>query len=393
MDMTSRRTFMRMAVITTATLATSGRLGISRTFGQNAITGVAGGGTEKPLYCFPLLGDIHYDSMVHHDMEWVRKEQPGDERQIINYVKVTESYTPALFGEVSAAVRTSPASVPFVVQVGDLVEGLCGSHDLASLQFRDAFAAIDKAAFGAPFLITKGNHDITGPGAPEAYTEVLLPWLAQQGKQEKFAGASYVRRQDEDLFVFFDSYKPNLDWLEDVLRTNKARHVFFIVHQPVIPYNARANWGVLAKQNDAPQRQRLLSLLGQYRAIVLSGHLHKYSMLTRAVDRGAITQLAVSSVLRDAKETVAKNPLSGVEKYGAALVDLEPKFAPNTVDYRRELLTAEAPFIKRFEYADVPGYAMIKVYADRVDADIFISLSKECWKTDAIGAPREPLGA
>jgi hypothetical protein len=370
----SRRQFVKLTTLASVAIA-SGRT----SFGL-----LRKPSDDKPLYTFPLLGDIHYDKFSHHDMDWVRKEKPGDERQINNYVMVTETFTPRLLGSVKDAINSAPAPSPFVIQVGDLVEGLCGSYDLQALQFRDTFAAIDTAALGVPFLITKGNHDITGPGANEAYDKVLIPWLAGQGKQETFAGASYFRKYQDDLFIFFDGYKPDLKWLEQTLRENKARHAFFITHQPVIPYNARANWCTFSR--DPSKQAQLLSLLGQYNVLVLGGHLHKYCLLTRRVDTGQVTQLAVSSVLRDAKENTPKNPLSGVEKYNGDLVNLEPNHSPDTVEARRAILNAEAPSIQRYEYSDVPGYAMLKIYADRVEADIYISLASEPWKTDALHA-------
>jgi hypothetical protein len=368
----SRRQFVKLTTL--ASVAIAG--------GRTSLAMLREPSGDKPLYTVPLLGDIHYDKFSHHDMEWVRKEKPGDERQINNYVMVTETLTPRLLAGVKDAIKTAPAPTPFVIQVGDLVEGLCGSYDLQALQFRDTFAAIDAAALGAPFLITKGNHDITGPGAVEAYDKVLIPWLAAQGKQEKFAGASYFRKHDDDLFIFFDGYKPDINWLEQTLRLNKARHAFFITHQPVIPYNARANWCTFSR--DAAKQAQLLSLLAQYNVLVLGGHLHKYCLLTRKVDTGSVTQLAVSSVLRNARENTPKDPLSGVEKYNGDLVNLEPNHSPDTVEARRAILNAEAPSILRYEYSDIPGYAMLKVYADRVDADIYISLATEPWKTDAL---------
>ena len=380
----SRRAFVRLASVSVAVLV-SGRRVFAATPDQEAATRRA---DEQPLYSFPLLGDIHYDKMSHHDLDWVRKEKPGDERQILNYSKVTETLTPGLFANVSAAVKASAAPVPFVVQVGDIVEGLCGSYDLAQTQYRDAFAAIEAAKFGVPFLITKGNHDITGPGAVNAYDKDLIPWLAGQGRQAQFAGANYIRRQDDDLFVFFDSYVPDLDWLEQTLAANKGRHVFVVNHQPIVPYNARSNWGLFTMKADDPRRPRLLSLLGRYNAIVLSGHLHKYSLLTRNTDAGPFTQLAVSSVLRSADERTSKDLIVGIDKYAASLVDLEPKFAPDSLELRRDLLAAERPSISRFEYSDVPGYAMIKVYADRVDADIYIGLANDPWRGDHVSTAR-----
>jgi 3',5'-cyclic AMP phosphodiesterase CpdA len=299
------------------------------------------------------------------------------------YVATTEKYTPKLLAEVRQAVADLKAAgvpVPFVLQIGDLVEGLCGSEALQSLQFRDATAAVDAAAFGVPTLVTKGNHDVTGPGAPAAFDKVLLPWLSKQAGEE-LRTASYVRRQGDDLFVFFDAYKPDLDWLAKTLeaKENKARQVFFAIHPPVVPYNARADWHVFARDNQREKRDKLLSLLGRYRAMVLSGHLHKYSLLTRRTAEGPVAQLAVCSVLRSEREK-PKDVLDGVAKYGPDLVDLEPKHAPETAGKRRELLAAEAPLVDRFEYADVAGYAVVKVYRDRVDADLYAGVGQGVWK-------------
>lgn len=40
-------------------------------------------------FSFVLLGDLHFDRLDHHDMNWVRKEKPQDVRQIENYRRIT----------------------------------------------------------------------------------------------------------------------------------------------------------------------------------------------------------------------------------------------------------------------------------------------------------------
>jgi len=113
-----------------------------------------------------------------------------------------------------------------------LVEGLCGSFDLQSLQFRDALAAVEQAAFRCATLLVKGNHDITGPGAPEAFDKVLLPWLSKQANEE-LKSAVYTRREGDDLFVFFDAYKPDLDWLERIaVGEGERRKARFLRYPP-----------------------------------------------------------------------------------------------------------------------------------------------------------------
>ena len=63
-----------------------------------------------------------------------------------------------------------------------------------------------------------------------------------------------------------------------------------------MPYNARSNWHIYSSPKQAAQRAQLLELLGRHRAIVLCGHLHKYSLLVRRTDYGPFVQLAISSV-------------------------------------------------------------------------------------------------
>lgn len=346
----------------------------------------AAASADKPLYAFPLLGDIHYDLMSHHDMDWVNREKPDDIRQIQGYVDSSIKYTPKLLQEIRQVIAGIGAPVPFVIQVGDLVEGLCGSYELQALQFKDTFDLIASSDLGAPFLITKGNHDITGPGAPEAYDQVLLPWLSGQAKQH-LTRADYHFKQGEDLFVFFDAYKPDLDWLEGTLRDNPARHVFFVIHPPVVPYNARAEWTIYGRQEEAASRERLLNLLGQYKALVLSGHLHKYSLLARETPQGRFAQLAVLSVLRG-EDPELSDVLEGDEHYGPDLCDLEPRHSPKTLDRRRAVLEAEKPFISGYEFANIPGYAVLKVYADRVETDVYLGLGQERWKTRDLLATR-----
>lgn len=67
--------------------------------------------------------------------------------------------------------------------------------------------------------------------------------------------------------------KGSLAWFERLMAEKKPRRLVFVIHMPVVPYNARSWWVVFAQQ--PAERQRLLDLLGRRRAIVLCGHLHK----------------------------------------------------------------------------------------------------------------------
>lgn len=335
--------------------------------------------SAKP-FDFVLLGDLHFDRLEHHDRDWLRREKPNDIRQVENYSRITREVLPALMAEVRDQIG-GRERVPFTAHIGDFVEGLCGTPALARRHCEEAVAFVQAAALKTPFLFTKGNHDITGPGAVEAFNDVLAPFLARESGQP-LSGASYAWRHGDSLFAFFDAYDPaSLPWLEKTLAEPKARHVFVLIHPPVVPYSARSTWHVYARPGQQAERTRLLNLLGKRRAIVLCGHIHKYgAVVRRTEDDGAFVQLAVNSVI-PTPGIAPKDTVSGRSEYGPEMVRLEPNFSPDTVEERREYLKAEAPFVTHFEYADAPGYAVVSVREARVTADLYAGLGRRRWRT------------
>jgi len=272
-----------------------------------------------------------------------------------------------------------------VVQAGDFVEGLCGSEELASRQNVEAIAFVRDGKLGVTFLFTKGNHDITGPGAPEAFKAIFHPFLSEQcagfAGAAKVAMARYAIEYGGSLFCFFDAYdKESLAWLEATLAQRTARHCFVIVHPPVVPYGARSTWHLFSGERDKAQRERLLDLLGKHNAFVLGGHIHKYSLLVRATPRGGrFLQLAVNSVISSPEES-SKHLLSGVAAYNADQIKVEPDFSPATEAQRRAVYETEAPFVKQFEYADLPGYAVVTVNGPSVTARVYAGVGQQVWR-------------
>jgi hypothetical protein len=326
----------------------------------------------------PMLGDLHFDKPEHHDLEWLRSNHAGDERQIENYCRVTREWSPKLLEVVRQRAAEGGNAVPFVLQLGDLIEGLCGNAALAERQMREAVDWVKGDGKGAPFAMCKGNHDVTGPGATEAYDRVLVPFL--QSRINEAGAARFARREGGTMFVFYDAYdKGSLEWFDKLMSESKPEQLIFMVHPPVIPYNARATWHVFAKPADAEKRERLLNLLGQHHAIVLCGHLHKYSCVARKTKAGSFVQLAISSVATD-EAAKPKDERKGLEAYGPDLVALEPKHSPETVEDRRGILTAEREFVTHYDYADTWGHGVVKVSRDGVKASVCRGLGKEAWR-------------
>jgi hypothetical protein len=317
----------------------------------------------------------------------VRAEKPNDIRQIEGYVKSTEKYAPALLKRINGLIESSNGRIKMIVQGGDLTEGLCGSRQLQETQFRDVRAFIRDYIPETMFLAAKGNHDITGPGAKEAFDNVMLPWLSAECGR-RIDSASFCHTQGPDLFVFFDAYERNLDWLQSTLTETRYRHVFVVMHPPAVPYNARSTWHIFSKEHEKEARERFLDVLGSNRAILLTAHLHKYSVLTRKTPGGAFVQFSMNSVIRSPKTSV-RDHLEGVENYCGGLLELEPEFQPQTRAQRLRMLEDEKPHIASFEFANFPGYAVINVSDSSVVADIFVADSGKVWKSVSLLGDRK----
>jgi len=340
--------------------------------------------TTKP-YSFVYLGDIHFDRTSHHDFNWVRTEKPNDVRQIEGYVRNTEKYTPALLQRIQMSIESPDSQIQMIIQGGDLTEGLCGSQALQENQFRDTLACIRQYIPETPFLMVKGNHDVTGPGAREAFDKVMLPWLSSQcGK--KVESASFFFMKGPDLYVFFDAYHDrDLVWLDRTLSEHKHRYAFVVMHIPAVPYTARSTWHLFSKEKDQERRDEFLDILGAHRVILLTAHLHKYHVLARKTATGRFVQVSVNSVIHSPNLSV-KDPLEGIEQYGHSLVELQPAFQPDTKALRRNLLDKEKSEITHFEYAEFPGYAIIQVSGQGVSMTSYQGHSNIAYKTVSLSA-------
>lgn len=102
-----------------------------------------------------------------------------------------------------------------------------------------------------PFIMTKGNHDITGPGAKEAFEKVYLPNMARLAGHPSLQSANYTTTLDDVLFVCYDPWDRNPEGLQQLKKSlagSKATYKFVMLHEPVIPVNERC-WHVFRQDN------------------------------------------------------------------------------------------------------------------------------------------------
>jgi len=100
---------------------------------------------------FVLLGDIHFDKLEHHDMNYVKEKYPNDIVQIENYSKITRGNFPLLMKV--AKQKAGKVNADFWLQLGDFVEGLCGSEALAQKQTQEFISFVSDHDLKRPFFV------------------------------------------------------------------------------------------------------------------------------------------------------------------------------------------------------------------------------------------------
>ena len=305
-----------------------------------------------------VLGDMHYDRMEDHDITWL-KTKPDDLRQVTKeYTVFTKLNFERLIQEVLSQSREYQPPIQAVVQVGDLQEGLAGTPDLARNMASHSLSALRASDMQVPWVLIKGNHDITGPGAIETYKDIVIPFI-QNEIGHPITGSFYAYQAGNIKIIALDCYDREnlLPFLESELKESNARYNIVATHQPVIPMTGRC-WHVFNQPKDAEKREKLLSLLAKYKALVLSAHLHRYSVVRRETPDGPIVQLSTCSVIRESNR---HEPYWYNKKYGPSLIDLEPDFSPDTKAKRAQILEEEAKYVTDFRVADLPGYTILEL--------------------------------
>jgi len=325
---------------------------------------------------FLVLGDLHYDLLGDHDMDWLNKK-PDDLRQVTKeYTIYTEKNWSDFMGILRQKVQNEEPSVKAIIQLGDLSEGLAGSEIKARQMAGNAMKAIEDANMKVPWMIAKGNHDVTGPGAVEAFQEYYVPMIRKQTNNPEIKNASYSYISGDVQFTFLDPWDKNIDmvaFLEKEFSSSKAKFKFVAIHEPVIPVTERC-WHTLRRNPE--QREKLLEVIARNHAIVLCGHLHRYSVVKRDTRFGPIAQVMAISVVKDRNYL---KPSRVITEYGPSLAENIPNWQPETLEARKAILAEEAKYVTFYKQTDLPGYAILKIDSKKesVQLEYYAAFGKE----------------
>jgi len=317
--------------------------------------------TKAQKSSFLVLGDLHYDLIDDHDMDWL-STKPDDLRQVKEYTAITKENWDDFMGIIREKVQTVKPPLKAVVQLGDLSEGLAGTNEKARQMAFNVVKAIDASQMPVPWIIAKGNHDVTGPGSVEAFQEFYVPLFQKETNNQKINNASYSYNFDNVQITCIDPWDKETDmvvFLEKELSASKAKFKFVVVHEPVIPVTERC-WHTLRRNPE--KREKLLEVIARNKAIVLTAHLHRYSVVRRNTPFGPIVQVMVVSVVKDRDY---QKPSHLFTEYGPVLAENVPDWQPETLEARKAILAEEAKFVTHYKQTDLPGYAVIKVDGEK----------------------------
>ena len=198
---------------------------------------------------FIVLGDLHYNQMKDHDLNWL-ESQPGNlVKESEDYSDYTNKYWKPLMKIVRQKALSVTPPVKAVAQVGDLSEGLAGSVEKARQMMRNTVKAIDSTKMPVPWIIANGNHETYGTGAVDAYREFFVPLFRRETGNQEINKTSYSYTTGNVQFTCLDPWDYSVDMV-----------------------------GFLEKEFSAST--------AKYKAIVLTGHLHRYSVVSRKTKFG-----------------------------------------------------------------------------------------------------------
>lgn len=266
-------------------------------------------GQKDEAYSIVILGDTHYDTepdSVYHShynepVEWLNRVQRAE------FARNGEMWRERCPKLLRRAARLITPDTKMVFQMGDLIQGDCGSAEVHKKMLDDVMNDFKQVLGGLPFVTVVGNHDVRGKEngvnvARQAYHEYMPARMSQELGKE-ITKTTFGFTIGPDAFIVVDFDRPDDAETDRLLaETEGARYTFIIIHGPVFPYdggNCRWIYHGKNKPEETAARLHFREAFAKRGAIVLCGHTHKTEFLDWEGDGGRITQMTMNSVYKN----------------------------------------------------------------------------------------------
>lgn len=250
---------------------------------------VSGSETE---YKVMVLGDLHYAAP-----EFYPKPYPRKQKQIDECIGMWKHSSPELLGAAGRCAASERAA--FVLQLGDLTNGLCENLTDHEKMLRCSFRLVKTFFPKMPLYGVLGNRDIQQQDG-ESFIPVekaLFPLIAEELCRKKIEHGNYAFTKGPDLFIAVNSMAAKgscLDFIRNSLKEHpKTRYVFLLTHCPVFPAAFVSYLGLI------PDHDEIARLLETRKALVLAADTHVFSFISRVTSRGKLSQIIITSMGND----------------------------------------------------------------------------------------------
>ena len=250
---------------------------------------VSGSETE---YNVMVLGDLHYAAP-----EFYPKPYPRKQKQIDECIGMWKHSSPELLHEAGKCAASERAA--FVLQLGDLTNGLCENLTDHEKMLRSGFRLVKTFFPKIPLYGVVGNRDIQQRNGESFIPaeKALFPLTAAELGRKNLEHGNYAFMKGPDLFIAVNSMAANgsgLDFIRKTLSEHpKTRYVFLLTHCPVFPAAFVSYLGLI------PDHDEITRLLETRNALVLAADTHVFSFISRVTPRGKLSQIIFTSMGND----------------------------------------------------------------------------------------------
>lgn len=307
-------------------------------------------------YRIIMFGDLHYDGEQYH--HFLEEKWKKIIKAIPRNIEMWESRMGRLL---DAAVAKKTPETTMIIQTGDLVEGNCGKCEVQTQMIQDGIKVMRDKFGNVPFLFCAGNHDYNGRDAQIAFDKAALPYYSEV-LGRKIEGRTFYLKIKDDLYIFTDYNRPDLELIEKALKENSdARYKFLVTHGSVLPSDLPQLHGYFLS-NDNAKYKYMRNLFLQNELIVLSGHSHVTEFIDCVAEEGRLTQLILDSRWTPADVIEKGFSSTKAEQYGRRQKTPETKAVYN--EYKGT--------IKEFKQIFTAGYYVLDITPDGITVNLFV---------------------